>query len=94
LCRRAGRGCNAAPTTRIAAINRREIDAGRDDMAAAVLNTTSCAVMKTGASDNPSFTEVGSTSWTTSGVAADIFGDCDISPPRRIDLPPSLEMLC
>jgi hypothetical protein len=38
-----------APTTRIASINRREIDAGRDEMAAAVLNTTSCWVMETGA---------------------------------------------
>jgi hypothetical protein len=45
---RGGR-CNAAPTTRIASINRREIDAGRDDRAAAVLKTTSCSVMKTGA---------------------------------------------
>jgi len=30
-------------------ITRREIDAGRDDLAAAVLKTTSCWVMKTGA---------------------------------------------
>jgi hypothetical protein len=30
-------------------INRREIDAGRDDVAAAVLNMTSCGVMRTGA---------------------------------------------
>jgi hypothetical protein len=36
-------------TTRIASINRPESDAGRDDVAAAVLNTTSCWVMKTGA---------------------------------------------
>ena len=40
---------SAAPTTRIASINRREIDAGRDDRAAAVLNTTSSWLMKSGA---------------------------------------------
>jgi hypothetical protein len=77
-----------APTTPIASINRREIDAGRDDLAAAVLNTTCCAVMKTGASDVASFTKAGSASWVASGVAADVFGDCDISPPRRVGLPP------
>jgi hypothetical protein len=65
----------------------------RDEMAAAVLNTTSCWVMKTGAWDIPSFTKIGSASWVTPVVAADVDGDCDISPPRRVGLPPSLDML-
>src|SRR5262245_46854227 len=37
--------------------------------------------MRTGACDVPSFTRVGSTSWLTSGVAADFVGGRNISPP-------------